>query len=130
LSFKIVGLPDEYEIAPDGSLVRLIHSDSERSLVHCTLPEKCVSKAIRHRTVSEVWYFIAGEGELWRRLEDQEETVRVGLDASITIPVGTSFQFRNTGTGPLKFLCFTMPRWPGSDEAEHVEGPWLPSLPD
>jgi mannose-6-phosphate isomerase-like protein (cupin superfamily) len=44
--------------------------------------------------------------------------------------VSTGFQFRNTGSGSLSFLCVTMPKWPGSQEAEPVEGPWEPCLPE
>lgn len=128
--FKTTCLPEDYERAPDGSFIRPLNEYEEGSLVHCTLPEACVSRTTKHRTVSEIWYFIEGEGELWRRLGDQEETVRVEQGTSITIPVDTSFQFRNTGSGSLRFLCFTMPRWPGFDEAEFVEGPWEPSLPE
>ena len=53
---------------------------------------------------------------------------RVEPGVSITIPVHTSFQFQNTDSGPLRFLCVTMPRWSGFREAEFVEGPWEPSL--
>ncbi len=128
--FKTMDLPEAYERAPDGSLIRPLHEYEEGGVAHCTLPEACVSRAVRHGTASEIWYFIEGEGELWRRLGDREETVRVEPGVSITIPVHTSFQFRNTGSVALRFLCFTMPRWPGFDEAEFVEGPWEPSLPE
>ena len=128
MSFKTMDLPETYERAPDGSLIRPLHEYEKGGIAHCTLPEARVSRAARHRTVSEIWYFIQGEGELWRRLGDREETVRVEPGVSITIPVHTGFQFRNTGSGPLRFLCVTMPRWPGFHEAEFVEGPWEPSL--
>ena len=130
LSFKTMRLPDEHERAPDGSQVRPLHSYEEGSLAHCTLPESCVSKAAKHKTVSEIWCFVAGEGDLWRQLGDREEMVKVQPGTSVTIPVHTSFQFRNTGAGSLKFLCVTMPRWPGLSEAEIVEGPWEPNLPE
>lgn len=122
-------LPDEYEVAPDGSLVRSLHSFDTGSLSYCTLSESCISKAVRHKTVSEIWYFIEGEGKLWRRLDTQEETVEIEPGVSITIPVGTTFQFWNTGEGLLEFLCVTMPKWPGAQEAEFVAGPWTPKLP-
>lgn len=124
--FKTMDLPEAYERAPDGSLIRPLHEYEEGGVAHCTLPEAWVSRAVRHGTVSEIWWFI--EGELWRRLGDQEETVRVEPGVSVTIPVHTSFQFRNTGSGALRFLCVTMPRWPGFGEAGFVEGPWEPSL--
>jgi mannose-6-phosphate isomerase-like protein (cupin superfamily) len=125
-----MNITDEYEVAPDGSLVRPLHSYDEGSFSHCTLPKGCISRAVRHRTVSELWYFTEGEGELWRRLGDWEETVRVESGVSITIPVRTSFQFRNTSAGSLVFLCVTIPKWPGFQEAEFIVGPWEPCLPE
>jgi hypothetical protein len=48
---------------------------------------------------------------------------------SIDIPVGTAFQYRCTGTEELRFLCITMPPWPGDAEATVIEGPWAPTAP-
>jgi len=110
--------------APDGSEIRLLPDLCGGGLSHCTLPPKAISQAVRHKTVEEIWYFIDGRGEVWRKLRDQEETVEVNAGASLTIPVGTHFQFRNTGDVPLRFMIATMPRWPGSDEAVRVEDHW------
>jgi mannose-6-phosphate isomerase-like protein (cupin superfamily) len=49
---------------------------------------------------------------------------------SIDIPVGTAFQYRCTGVDPLQFLCISMPRWPGDEEATVIEGPWEPTAPE
>jgi len=83
-----------------------------------------VSAAVRHQTVEEIWYFIEGEGEVWRKQRDREEVVSVRSGVSITIPIGTHFQFRNTGEKNLEFLIVTMPPWPGSKEAITVKGYW------
>jgi len=45
---------------------------------------------------------------------------------ALSIPRGTSFQFRNTGRVPLEVVGVTMPLWPGAGEAVEVEGPWAP----
>jgi mannose-6-phosphate isomerase-like protein (cupin superfamily) len=119
-------LLEEYEVAPDGSYVRPLLSVGRGSLAHCTLPEAAVSEAVKHRSIDEIWYFIEGEGQVWRRFSEREETVDVGPGVCITIPVGTEFQFRNKGEGPLRFLCFTMPPWPGDEEAVKVRGRWEP----
>jgi mannose-6-phosphate isomerase-like protein (cupin superfamily) len=77
--------------------------------------------------VQEIWYFLAGEGEVWRQgPEGDERTVRVGPGSALTIPLGCCFQFRNTGSGELRFLCVTTPPWPGEAEAmvEPEAGPW------
>lgn len=57
-------LPDA--TAPDGSEVRVLCSTSRGSLAHFTLPPHAVSKAMAHRTVEEVWYFVSGRGQMWR----------------------------------------------------------------
>ena len=111
-------------LAPDTSEIRLLAKLSGGSLCHCTLTPGAASKAVKHKTVEEMWYFVHGQGQIWRKLGDQEEVVDVSAGASLTIPVGTFFQFRNTGSEPLSFLCITMPPWPGADEAVFVQGLW------
>ena len=95
--------------APDGSEIRLLTATSRGSMVHCTLPPGGVSQAMRHRTVEEVWHFLAGRGEVWRRLEGQEEVTPVAPGISLAIPLRANFQFRNPGAEPLVFLIVTMP---------------------
>jgi len=124
--FETKILPEEFELAPDGSEVRPLLRLRGGSFAHCTLPVDSVSLAVRHRTVEEVWYFIGGEGQVWRRQGDNEETVNVVPGTCLTIPLGTNFQFRNTGSEPLRFVIATMPPWPGEGEAEMVEGRWRP----
>ena len=92
--------------------------------MHCTLPPGAVSLAVAHHQVEEIWYFIEGRGEVWRRADDSEETIEARPGVSLTIPTGTRFQFRNTGHGPLRFLITTMPPWPGPDEAYRVDDHW------
>ena len=97
-------------------------------MAHFTLPPHAVAKAVCHRTVEEVWYFLSGHGRMWRYLDGQEETVAVSAGLSITIPVGTRFQFRSDTHEPLTAVAVTMPPWPGADEAFFVEGPWTASV--
>jgi mannose-6-phosphate isomerase-like protein (cupin superfamily) len=111
-------------IAPDGSEVRLLASTARGSMAHFELPEGTVSLAVAHRTVEEVWFFTAGEGSFWRKSETAEETVAVHPGVSISIPVGTHFQFRSEGDEPLEAVGVTMPPWPGEDEAYAVTGIW------
>ena len=111
-------------IAPDGSEIRLLPALAGGSMAHCTLPVGATSLAVAHRTVEEGWTFIAGEGEVWRRQGEREETVRVAPGVALTIPLGTHFQFRNTGAAPLEFVIVTMPPWPGDEEAYRVEDHW------
>jgi mannose-6-phosphate isomerase-like protein (cupin superfamily) len=111
-------------IAPDGSEIRLLALTDRGSMVHCTLPPGATSKAVQHRTVEELWYFISGTGRVWRRLGDREEIVDVAPGWSLSIPTGASFQFQTTGAEPLCFVIATMPPWPGEGEAIHQPGYW------
>ncbi|MCY4145856.1 MAG: cupin domain-containing protein [Chloroflexi bacterium] len=119
-------LPEAYDaLAPDGSEIRLLHSLGKASVVHCRLPAGAVSTPVRHRTVEEVWVILAGAGEVWRRQGNREETLAVAPGTSLTIPLGTHFQFRALGAAPLDILIATSPPWPGEDEAVRLEtGCW------
>ena len=116
-------------VAPDGPAVRLLTALAGGSFAHFELPAGAVSHAVAHRTVEEIWYFVAGRGEMWRRLDDEESIVEVTPGLSLTIPLGTHFQFRADGGAPLAFVAVTLPPWPGEGEAFRVEGPWRASLP-
>jgi len=111
-------------IAPDGSEIRFLGEMTRASLVHCTLPPAGVSKAVSHKTIQEIWYFLSGNGEVWRAFNDREEIVPVAQGVSLTMPTGAHFQFRNTGLTPLCFVIATMPPWPGEQEAEPVPDHW------
>jgi mannose-6-phosphate isomerase-like protein (cupin superfamily) len=111
-------------LAPDGSEIRLLPTVAGGSMVHCTLPPGAVSLAVAHRTVHELWYVLAGEGELWRHQDGREEVVALRPHTAHSIPLGTRFQFRNPGPEPLAFVIVTMPPWPGMDEAVRVEDHW------
>ena len=114
--------------APDGSAVRLLAGTRNGGMAHFSLGARQVSRAVAHKTVEEIWYFIRGAGRMWRRLGDQEETAAVSVGVSVTIPVGTRFQFRSDTDEPLEAVAVTLPPWPGSDEARLVVGPWKPTV--
>ena len=110
-------ISDHYDaLAPDGSEIRLLLKTQKASMVHCTLPEGRVSIPVRHQTVEELWYFISGEGEVWRKNDLEELVTPVRAGVSISVSRHTSFHFRNTGKEPLSFIIATMPPWPGFDE--------------
>ena len=118
-------LPAKYNyLAPDKSEIRLLLEMTGGGLAHCTLPPQGVSLGVKHKTIEEIWYFIQGQGQVWRKQGDREEVVDVGPGACITIPTGTHFQFRNTGKDPLGFIIVTMPPWPGEEEAVRVQDHW------
>jgi len=111
-------------VAPDGSDVRLLPQTERGSMAHFSLAPGAISKAVAHRTIEEIWFFLGGRGRIWRRLDEQEEVVDVYEGVSITIPTGTHFQFRSDSDKPLQAVAITMPPWPGEDEAYEVEGIW------
>jgi mannose-6-phosphate isomerase-like protein (cupin superfamily) len=116
-------------IAPDGSDVRLLSGLAGGSMAHFELGPGLVSKAVTHRTVEEIWFFLSGRGQMWRQQNGQSAIVDVHPGVSLTIPVGTHFQFRSFGDAPLAAIGITMPPWPGDDEAILVSGAWLPTVP-
>jgi mannose-6-phosphate isomerase-like protein (cupin superfamily) len=111
-------------VAPDGSDVRILPQLNRGSMIHIELPPGRTSTAVAHRSVEELWYVLSGRGEMWRRQGDDEAVVGLVAGVSLSIPVGTGFQFRNLGDEPLRAVCVTMPPWPGADEAYEVKGPW------
>jgi mannose-6-phosphate isomerase-like protein (cupin superfamily) len=115
-------------VAPDGSDVRILLKVRGGSLAHFELAAGQTSVAVRHRTVEEIWYFLSGTGEMWRRCGEHGEVVPVSAGVCITIPLGTSFQFRAAGGESLAAIGATIPPWPGSGEAIIVAGPWEPTV--
>lgn len=118
--------PQADAIAPDGSEIRLLAATPRASMVHCTLPPGGVTRAVRHRSVDELWFFLSGRGEVWRRDQSGEAVVAVGSGISLAIAQGTCFQFRALGTEPLAFIITTIPPWPGEQEALFTAGRWDP----
>lgn len=123
--FSTTTLPaDPTVTAPDGSDVRVLLRLSGGSMAHFQLAAGAVSKAVRHRTVEEIWYVLGGRGQMWRRQGEREETVDLAPGTCVTIPAGTAFQFRAGQDGPLAAVAITMPPWPGEDEATFTDGAW------
>ena len=116
--------PERDAIAPDGSDVRLLPALSAGSLAHFQLAGGRTSRAVAHRTVEEIWFFLSGRGEMWRKQGSREQIVTLEAGTSLTIPVGTHFQFRSFGDDPLQAIGVTMPPWPGDDEAYDVPEKW------
>ncbi|MHA1563683.1 MAG: cupin domain-containing protein [Alphaproteobacteria bacterium] len=125
MAFLTVQLPDAADaMAPDGSEVRLLCHTSRCSMAHFALPPGAISKAVAHHTVEEIWFILGGVGRMWRRLGEREEIVEVRQGASLVIPVGVHFQFRNDGDTTFAAVATTIPPWPGAEEAYFVDGVW------
>jgi mannose-6-phosphate isomerase-like protein (cupin superfamily) len=127
--FETKRLPADPDVAaPDGSLVRVLLRLDGGSMAHFELAPGLASIPVAHHTVEELWYVLGGSGEMWRRDDSGEEVVSIEPGVCLSIPLGTAFQFRNTGSEPLTAVAITMPPWPGEDEAFVVEGKWEPKL--
>jgi mannose-6-phosphate isomerase-like protein (cupin superfamily) len=114
--------------APDGTAVRLLLKLRGGSMAHFELPAGAVSHAVAHQTVEEIWFIVSGRGAIWRRQDGLERIEPLGPGASVTIPLGTAFQFRSEAGEPLAFIAITMPPWPGAGEALPAPGPWAPTV--
>ena len=117
------------ERAPDGSAVRVLLALPGASMIRIELAAGAVARAVAHRTVEELWFVLSGRGEMWRRHGEREEIVVLEPGVSVSIPLGTHFQFRASLNEPVSAVAVTMPPWPGEHEAEFVPGPWQPSFP-
>lgn len=115
-------------VAPDGSDVRILLGLRGGSMAHFELPPNHTSLAVTHETVEEIWFFLSGRGQMWRKIGEYEEIVTVEAGVCLTIPLETHFQFRAFGPEPLAAIAVTMPPWPGEGEAMVVEGKWHPVL--
>lgn len=124
---RLPAAPDA--VAPDGSDVRVLLGLAGGGLAHFALAPGQTSTAVTHRTVEEIWFVLAGHGEMWRRQAGREEVVPLEPGVCLTIPLGTGFQFRALGDEPLAAIGVTMPPWPGPGEAVVVKGPWTPTVP-
>jgi len=111
-------------VAPDGSDVRVLLGLSAGGMAHFELAAGSVARAVRHRTVEEVWFIVAGRGEMWRKQGEREETTLLEPGVCLTIPLGTHFQFRASPVEPVAAIAITMPPWPGEGEVVFVCGPW------
>jgi len=119
--------PSPTTVAPDGSDVRVLLRLSAGGMAHFYLASGQIAKAVMHRTVEEIWYILAGRGEMWRKQGSREEIVALEPGVCLTLPVGTHFQFRAAAGEAVSALGVTLPPWPGEGEAVAVVGPWPPS---
>ena len=127
--FDTKRIPEDWdELAPDGSRVRKLLQVSSGDMAHFELPSGMVSTAEIHPDFEEMWHFIAGQGEMWRKQGDREETVLVEPGVSISIPKNTVFQFRSLGDQSLEAIGVTMPPWLGEASVQNVDGVWEPTV--
>ncbi len=122
-------IPSQYQhTSPAGAEVRLIFSNQLGGLAHCTLKMGKISKAVKHKKVTEFWHVLSGSGAIWRKNSQEECETPLQTGTSIDIPLGTDFQYRSNADADLVFICVTLPPWSGAHEASYVEnGAWIPN---
>jgi mannose-6-phosphate isomerase-like protein (cupin superfamily) len=126
---KTTMLPEEVEArSPAGADIRFLMDGKTGNMIHSTVPPRQIIRATVHSTVSEFWYVLEGHGEIWRDDGEERNITVLVPGTSIDIPVGTAFQYRNVSNVDLKFICITMPPWPGESEATLVKGIWQPTI--
>ena len=85
IDFQTRTLPERpSEGAPDGSDVRIRLRLPGGGMAHFALGAGQVSRAVRHRTVEEIWYVLAGAGDMWRNQGDREEIMT--LEPGVCLP--------------------------------------------
>ncbi len=104
-------------VAGDGTLLReLFHPDKQSLDLRYSLAQAIVpvgKTSIPHAlATSEVYYILAGEGEM----HIYNETQTVGTGDAIYIPPGATQFIRNSGDEPLVFICIVDPAWRKEDE--------------
>ena len=123
--FATMQLPDAPDaVAPDGSDVRVLLRLGRGSMAHFELGAGRVSRAVAHHAVDEIWYILAGQGQMWRRQADRQGPFRCAQVPACPFPrarISSSGPLRD---GPLAAVGVTMPPWPGDNEAYEVPGAW------
>ena len=110
--------------SPAGADIRYLMDGEYGNMIHSTVPPNQINKATVHATVDEFWYVLEGHGEIWRDDGTESSITVLVPGTSIDIRAGTAFQYRNVSEVVLKFICVSMPPWPGDSEATFVEGEW------
>jgi mannose-6-phosphate isomerase-like protein (cupin superfamily) len=126
--FQTVQMPVPSEPAPDGSRIYPLVRTDQTSVGLIELRPDQITAPVYHLNIEEVWYILEGRGQLWRSLDDEDETVDLSAGTCVTIPTGAAFQFRSDGDQPLRMLMMTIPPWPGPEEAVASEGKWQPGI--
>jgi mannose-6-phosphate isomerase-like protein (cupin superfamily) len=126
---KTTTLPENPEAkSPAGADIRFLMDGEMGNMIHSTVSPHQINKATVHATVSEFWYILEGQGEIWRDNGVESSITDLVPGTAIDIPVGTAFQYRNVSNDDLKLICIAMPPWPGDSEATYIQGIWQPTV--
>jgi mannose-6-phosphate isomerase-like protein (cupin superfamily) len=95
----------------DGSTIRELMHAANQSLAEATLSPGRQTQRHYHASSEELYYLLAGEGEL----EVDGERSPVGPGDAILIPPGAWHEIRASQDGVLRFLCCCAPPYRHED---------------
>ena len=103
-------------ITKDGSVIRelmhpSVHGNANQSFAEAIVPVRVTTKLHRHRASEEIYYIIAGKGQM--TLGAESSTVQAG--DTVCIPPGTPHNIANIGTAELRILCCCAPAYSHDD---------------
>ena len=83
------------EIAPDGSRVHPLLALASGSMAQFELDGGQVSRAVRHRSVEEIWLVLSGRGEIWRHPSHPSGN-HVQLDIFFALKTSSCLAYKST----------------------------------
>jgi mannose-6-phosphate isomerase-like protein (cupin superfamily) len=95
----------------DGSTIRELMHTAAQSLAEASLSPGQQTQRHYHAASEELYYLVAGEGEM----EIDGETTPVTVGDAILIPPGAWHQITATGGSELRFLCCCAPPYTHAD---------------
>ena len=104
-------------VAGDDTLLReILHPAKHRLKLNYSLAHGTLGPGLRSKwhvlASSEVYYFLAGEGQF----TVDDEVTRVEAGTTLYVPPGSRQSLENTGNANIEFLCLVDPAWKVEDE--------------
>jgi mannose-6-phosphate isomerase-like protein (cupin superfamily) len=112
--------------ALSGADIRLLIQLPQGELTHASCRSGLVSKSSMLVDHYEMFYVIAGTGELWRKCPEYEGVVALRPGRWAAMPAGTHFQYRALQETTLVFLVAVLPRFDEAAVRDGDHGPWDP----
>ena len=112
-------------LAPSGDTeIRLLPSLPRGELTHARCQAGAISKPGVVEGVTEAFYVLQGNGEIWRGDDAGDEVVDLRPGRAVLIPPAVGYQYRAARSGPVVFIVAVMPRWSPAHWRELEEGYW------
>jgi mannose-6-phosphate isomerase-like protein (cupin superfamily) len=110
--------------APSGNVeIRILPHFESGEITHAFVGSRSTSRPAFMEKITEFFYVLDGEGELWRRSGKEEEIVRLNPRRCVSMPAGVHYQFRCVNP-PMILLVVVAPRWDMNQWHEVPEGFW------